>query len=90
MAGSFGHVTNDNGTPQEPEYGGADLRDLERRENRPCPGCGHLPHVHYAGRPASILYCDDCPGGICYTWTPDGREVGPGALSGIASEREDA
>jgi len=59
---------------------GEDLRDLERRANRPCPGCGHLPGAHEGGRPSTTLYCRDCPDGICYTWTPGTGEVGPGAL----------
>jgi len=37
-----------------------DLRDLERRASRPCPGCGTLPDAHEAS-PATILYCRDCP-----------------------------
>lgn len=57
-----------------------ELADLERRETRPCPGCGHLPAAHESGRPASTLMCRDCPEGICYTLLPDGREAGPGAL----------
>lgn len=57
-----------------------DLRDLERRAAHPCPGCGHLPDAHEGGRPATILYCHDCPGGVCYVVMPDGSEAGPGAL----------
>ena len=53
------------------ELTGEDLRDLERRANRPCPGCGHLPAAHEGGRPATPLLCRDCPDGICYIW--DGR-----------------
>ena len=62
-----------------------DLRDLERRANHPCPGCGHLPAAHEGGRPSTTLYCHDCPDGICYAWTPGGGEVGPGALPRTAS-----
>jgi hypothetical protein len=44
------------------------------------PGCGHLPDAHEGGRPATTLYCRNCPDGICYAWTPGSGEVGPGAL----------